>query len=53
MKLEDFAKYYQGVGILEIIPHAVSNGIHVKDGTKNQIFRMNVKKGTNMMFSID
>lgn len=27
MSFEDFVKYYKGVGILEIIPGAVSNGM--------------------------
>jgi calpain-15 len=29
MPLENFVKYFQGVGILEILPGAVTNGIAV------------------------
>jgi hypothetical protein len=30
MPFEEFVKHYQGVGILEIIPGAINNGVSVK-----------------------
>lgn len=55
MRLEDFVQYYQGVGILEIIPHATQNGLQISNcGPKEKkVFRMDVKNETNMMFSVD
>lgn len=43
--LEDFVKYYQGIGILEIIPGAVSNGIQVDQRGKGNksVLRMTCK----------
>jgi hypothetical protein len=56
MKLEDFIKPFEGIGILEIIPGAISNGVHVdqsKTNTNLAMARLAVKSDTHMMLSID
>ncbi len=54
MKLEDFIKHYEGIGILEIIPGAISNAIQIDDSENNYaIVRMSLQEDSNMMLSID
>lgn len=52
---EEFVKYYQGIGILEIIPGAVSNGVQVdQSGRGNKsILRMTCHQDTNVTISVD
>lgn len=52
---EEFVKYYQGIGILEIIPGAVSNGIQVNQSGKGNktLLRMTCQQDTNVTVSID
>ena len=37
MTLEDFIKDFEGIGILEIIPGAISNGVHVDLTNKSNL----------------
>ena len=53
MRLEDFIKYFQGIGILEVLPGATSNALLVKGNSKKQMARVLVKSNTHIMFSID
>ncbi len=54
MKLEDFIKYFEGIGILEIIPGAISNGVQI-DQTQNNMSmaRISVSSPTHIMLSVD
>lgn len=54
MRLEDFIKYYEGIGILEIFPGAISNSVRVErvpDGL--HMARVRLENKTHLMFSID
>lgn len=54
IRLEDFIKFYQGIGILEIIPGAISNAVLVANAQgKRQVARVQLKQKTHIMFSID
>jgi calpain-15 len=56
MSLEDFSKHFQGVGILEIIPGAVHNGMSIQkniSGSNLTLARMTVSKNTNLNLSLN
>ena len=56
MTLEDFVKYFQGIGILEIIPGAIFNGISVQKANNNSnlsLARISLPQNTNLTLSVD
>ena len=54
MPFEEFVKCFQGIGILEIIPGAVSNGMLVQQSDSNlSMARLSCPQQTNITISID
>lgn len=54
MPLEDFIRFFQGVGILEILPGAVTNGVVVNQNKGNKsMLRMSLARETNLTISVD
>lgn len=52
MRLEDFTKFYQGIGILEIIPGHISNSVGIK-GQGQKMIRMHVGSDSHLFLGID
>lgn len=52
MKLEDFLKHFEGVGILKIVPTSLSNGVKV-DNQSSTMIRMQVPQASHMTIGID
>ena len=54
MKLEDFIQYFQGVGIVKIIPNFIGNSLKVDlDKNKYGMVRMVVENQTKLSISVD
>lgn len=54
MRLEDFITYYQGIGIVKIVPDSISNAVMVDQKVnKTSILRLSVDEETKMSISVD
>lgn len=52
MKIEDFIKFFEGIGILEIMPDYLSNAVTVKTSRLSMV-RMQVTRESNITIGVD
>ena len=52
MKFEDFTQYFQGIGVLEIVPGYISNAVNVRSRGKKML-RMQIPSNTHLTLGID